>query len=107
MLTENDYEVKNGNTFEMFGKKWFTHQLHTSWACTINGEILYAKKKILKPKMTDLGLSIYVCLSGEWQLYLVANLVYETFNNMEEAGLVSHVDGDITNNNINNLELAQ
>ena len=97
----------NDDYFEKFCKTWYTHPVLNSWACTENGDILYAQKKILKPKMTELGLVIYVCLSGEWQLYLVANLVYETFNNMEEAGLVSHVDGDITNNNINNLELAQ
>ena len=105
MLTEYDYELKNQNSFDKLGKKWFPHPLYKDWAASLDGDILYAQKKILKPKMSDMGLVIYLCIDGNWQLYLVANFVFEVFNKIEELdGLVTHIDGDKTNNNINNLE---
>ena len=107
MLTEDGMNLKNPNAFEKFGRKWFPHQLFPAWACNIQGEILYNGKKVLKPKMTDLGLAFYVCLDGDWQLYLVQNFVCEVFDKVKEHSyVVRHTDGDMTNNNINNLELV-
>ena len=107
MLTQNDYELKIEDSFDMHGNKWFPHQLFKEIAAGMDGEILFHKRKILKPKMTDLGLVVYVCLKGEFQLYLVQNLVYEIFNDiLEVPGMILHIDGDKTNNHINNLELA-
>ena len=103
---QNKYD--NKNTFEMFNQTWFVHPLFKAWPCSEDGQILYLRKKILKPKMTDLGMVFYVNFSGSFELYLVQNFVYEALNDIEEIdSTVVHKNGDLSNNNIKNLELAK
>ena len=95
-------------TIEALDNTWYIHPLYSSWAASENGEILYCKKKVLKPKMTNEGLVIYVSSGHGFKLYLVHNFVWEVFNDIEHVrGIVKHIDGDISNNSINNLELVQ
>ena len=104
---EYEYDEEEQMTFEKVDTTWYIHPLYRSWAASEDGQILYLRKKILKPKMTDLGMVIYVSIGNGFELYLVQNFVFEVFNDIEEvSGLVTHIDGDMTNNSINNLELA-
>ena len=104
---EYEYDEEEQMTFEKFDKTWYIHPLYRSWACTENGEILYCRKKVLRPKMTELGMVINVNFKGSFQLYLVQNFVFEVFNDLEELNsVVTHIDGDMTNNSINNLQLG-
>ena len=107
MMTEKDYKEIIEDSFDMFGKKWFPHLAYNNIAASIDGNILINKKKILKPKMTDIGLVVYACFEGEFRLKLVKEIVFEIFNNLDDIeGMVSNIDGDETNNNISNLQIA-
>ena len=104
MLTEKDYEEMIEDSFEMYGKKWFPHRAYDNIAASMDGNILINEKKILKPKMTDIGLVVYACFEGEFRLTLVKEIVFEIFNNLSQTeGMVLNIDGDETNNNISNL----
>ena len=71
------------------------------------GDILFLRKKLLSPKMTDLGKVFYVNFNGSFELYLVHDFVYESINGMEDHdGVIKHIDGDKKNNSITNLELV-
>ena len=100
-------DTENG-TLEMFDNTWYIHPLYKGWASSESGDILYiSKKKILKPKMTDMGFVIYVSYKYEFVLKLVHEFVFEIFNDIEEVnGTIKHIDGNKANNSINNLELV-
>ena len=96
------------DTIEMLDDIWLIHPIYTNWAANESGQILYiAKRRILKPKMTNPGMVFYVSNGFGFKLYLVHNFVYEAFNDIEYFnGDIMHKDGDYTNNSILNLELV-
>ena len=88
-------------TIEMLDDIWLIHSLYPGWGANESSDILYiAKRKILKPKMTDSGMVFYVSNGHGFRLYQVDKFVFEVFNDIES------VDGDITNNSFLNLKLV-
>ena len=95
-------------TIEMLDDIWLIHSLYPGWGANESGDILYiAKRKILKPKMTDSGMVFNVSNGHGFRLYQVDKFVFEVFNDIESVdGDIIHIDGDITNNSFLNLKLV-
>ena len=96
----------NENVIKMFNDIWYIHPKYTGWAVNKSGDVLFiAKRKILKPKMTPEGMVVNVSSGHGFKLYPVQNLVYEAIYDIENLiGKIKHIDGNIANNSISNLE---
>ena len=92
---------------EMLDDIWHIHTKYTGWAANESGDILYiAKRKILKPKLTNQGMVFYVSNGNGFKLYFVHDFVWEVLNDIERVtGKIKHIDGNLANNSMNNLEL--
>lgn len=73
---------------------------------TPTGKNWIRKGKLLKPYKSKKGyLSVDLRINGKRKIMLVHRLVAETFiPNIYNKPQINHIDGDKTNNNVNNLE---
>ena len=96
----------NDNYFEKYDKTWYIHPLLKAYACSSDGYVIYKHNKILKTKLRKNELYIRISLGrGKLQWSLLKRLVYECIHNIPEVPLVEHIDGNIMNNSISNLDL--
>ncbi len=67
---------------------------------------IYGKKKTLKPTITPYGYnSVCLYFNGKYKTFLVHRIVAECFiENPYNKPDINHIDGNKTNNNVNNLE---
>ena len=98
---------KNENIYEYNNIKFYIHPRYEDWASNENGDIIFIpQKKILKPKMTDTGMVINVASGYGYRFYNVDKFVYESIYDIEDAkGDIIHIDGDYSNNKIQNLAI--
>ena len=68
----------------------------------------YYKKDYLKPYLNIYNYyTIQLCKNGKVKLFKVHRLIYEVYNGTIPEGLcIDHIDNNKTNNNIDNLRLA-
>ena len=96
--------IESVNWFELNEKKWYQHPVFKKYACSKNGDVIYKKKKILKPIFIKNELQIIFSLI-KLKFYPLKRLVYEAVNDIDEAPFLMHLDGNAKNNCINNLDL--
>lgn len=64
-----------------------------------------SKEKILKPSKSRNDVVVALCKNGKTKMFAVGRLVATYFiPNPNKYPMVRHIDGDITNNNVKNLE---
>lgn len=88
---------------------WIRYK-NTSYLISINGEVYNTKTKILlKQTPNNSGYIRYTLrINGKNVSKLGHVLVMETWGGIEKIGtsqVINHIDGDKTNNNLNNLEI--
>ena len=91
------------NFFELFDEIWYKHPILKYYSCSSSGKVLF-KNKIVKPRLIKNELYVIISLL-RFKIYPLKRLVFECVNNIDECPFIMHLDGNVKNNCINNLDL--
>lgn len=84
----------------------FKEYLNTGYHVSPDGRVIGPRKKILSPSLNNKGyLGIGISIKGKVTRKMIHRIVAETFlPNPNNYPVVNHIDGNILNNDIDNLE---